>query len=108
MAHLRLEDVIRTLPVPSEEQWVVPLEHGTLQVGLYAPRGRDDQTPHTRDEVYVVMRGAGFFLNGDKRHPFAPGDVIFVPAHREHRFEEMSDDFVAWVFFYGPEGGEHT
>ena len=86
----------------------MPFEHGTLQIGLYAPRGRDDQTPHTRDEVYVVMRGTGFFQNGDQRHSFAPGDVIFVPAHREHRFESMSDDFAAWVFFYGPEGGERA
>jgi len=23
-----------------------------------------------------------------------------------HRFEQFSDDFEAWVFFYGPEGGE--
>ena len=23
-----------------------------------------------------------------------------------HRFEEFSDDFLVWVFFYGPEGGE--
>jgi mannose-6-phosphate isomerase-like protein (cupin superfamily) len=108
MAHLRLDDVIRMLPNPNEEQWVVPFEHGTLQVGLYAPRGHDDQTPHTRDEVYVVVRGTGAFVNGDRRHTFAPGDVIFVPAHREHRFENMSDDFAAWVFFYGPEGGERA
>ena len=108
MAHLQLDDVIRTLPKPSEEQWVVPFELGTLQVGLYAPRGRDDQTPHTRDEVYVVMRGTGAFVNGSRRHAFAPGDVIFVPAHREHRFENMTDDFAAWVFFYGPEGGERA
>ena len=101
---------MRTLPKPSEEQYVVPFEHGTLQVGLYAPRGRDDQTPHTRDEVYVVMRGTGTFVNGAERVRFAPGDVLFVPAHREHRFEMMSesDDFAAWVFFYGPEGGERA
>ena len=24
----------------------------------------------------------------------------------EHRFENFSDDFAVWVFFYGPEGGE--
>jgi len=23
-----------------------------------------------------------------------------------HRFEEFSNDFAVWVFFYGPEGGE--
>jgi len=84
----------------------VPFRHGTLELGLYAPRGRDPQGPHTRDELYVVMRGAGWFVNGPTRTRFAPGDVLFVPAGVVHRFEEFTDDFVVWVVFYGPEGGE--
>jgi mannose-6-phosphate isomerase-like protein (cupin superfamily) len=106
--HYRVDDVMRTLPAPDQEQYVVPFTHGTLEVGLYAPRGADPQTPHTRDEVYVVMRGSGWFVNGDRRHRFAPGDVLFVPARQVHRFEEFSDDFAVWVFFYGPEGGERA
>ncbi|MDQ3378133.1 MAG: cupin domain-containing protein, partial [Actinomycetota bacterium] len=35
-----------------------------------------------------------------------PGDALFVPAGVEHRFENFTDDLVAWVVFYGPEGGE--
>jgi mannose-6-phosphate isomerase-like protein (cupin superfamily) len=97
---------MRSLPEPDHEQYVVPFTHGTLEVGLYAPRGADPQTPHTRDEVYVVMRGSGWFVNGDRRHQFGPGDVLFVPAHQVHRFEAFSDDFAVWVFFYGPDGGE--
>lgn len=27
-------------------------------------------------------------------------------AQAVHRFEEFSEDFATWVFFYGPEGGE--
>jgi hypothetical protein len=23
-----------------------------------------------------------------------------------HRFEDFTEDFLVWVFFYGPEGGE--
>ena len=70
------------------------------------PQGADTQTPHTRDELYVVMRGAGWFVNGDTRHPFGPGDVLAVPAGVEHRFEDFTDDFATWVVFYGPVGGE--
>jgi len=29
-----------------------------------------------------------------------------VPAGQRRRFENFSADFGAWVFFYGPEGGE--
>lgn len=80
--------------------------HGTLQVKVYAPRGIDDQTPHTRNEAYVVLRGSGEFVSDAGRKRFGAGDFIFAPATAPHRFENFSDDFAVWVFFYGPEGGE--
>ena len=94
------------LPGPNRERWATLLEHGTLVVEIYAPRGHDPQKPHTRDEIYVVVEGSGEFVNGDERQRFAPGDVLFVPAHVEHRFENFTDNLVVWVIFYGPEGGE--
>jgi mannose-6-phosphate isomerase-like protein (cupin superfamily) len=80
--------------------------HGSLQVEIYKPDGVDHQTPHTRDEVYVVISGSGQFINGDTRRPFEAGEVLFVPAGVDHRFVDFTDDFATWVFFYGPEGGE--
>ena len=82
------------------------LEHGSLVVEIYAPRGTDPQTPHTRDEVYVVVQGTGEFVNGPDHQSFGPGDVLFVPAGVEHRFERFTEDLIVWVIFYGPEGGE--
>jgi mannose-6-phosphate isomerase-like protein (cupin superfamily) len=94
------------LPDPGGVRFAKVLEHGTLEVEIYAPRGSDPQTPHTRDEVYVVVQGTGEFVNGPARQPFGPGDVLFVPAGVEHRFERFTDDLILWVIFYGPEGGE--
>ena len=37
---------------------------------------------------------------------FERGEVLFVAAGVEHRFENFSDDFSTWVLFHGPEGGE--
>ena len=54
----------------------------------------------------IIHTGSGVFLRGDERIPFEPGDALFVAAGVEHRFTEFSDDFGAWVVFYGPEGGE--
>lgn len=82
--------------------------HGSLTVEIYEPKAVDLQTPHTRDEIYVVISGTGWFVNGETRHRFEPGEVLFVPAGVVHRFEEFTDDFATWVFFYGPEGGEHA
>ena len=88
------------------KRFVELLTHGSLSVEIYAPRGHDPQTPHTRDEAYVVLEGRGEFINGSERHPFSAGDFLFVPAGVEHRFVDFTDDLVVWVIFYGPEGGE--
>lgn len=52
------------------------------------------------------MSGTGIFLNGAERHPFGPGDVLFVPAGVERRFEDFTDALTLWVIFCGPEGGQ--
>ena len=96
------------LPIPEGQRSVEVLSHGTMVVKYYAPRGTDEQAPHTRDELYVIARGSGTFVNGDRRYPFSSGHVLFVPAGVPHRFEEFTDDFGTWVIFYGPEGGERT
>jgi hypothetical protein len=92
--------------IPAGQNSAPVLAHGSLLVEWYAPRGSDQQTPHTRDELYVVVQGSGWFVNGEQRHRFGVGDVLFVPAGVVHRFEDFSDDFGVWVMFYGPEGGE--
>jgi mannose-6-phosphate isomerase-like protein (cupin superfamily) len=101
-----VSEALGQLPGPKGERFAAVLEHGSLVVEIYAPRGSDPQTPHTRDEVYVVLTGIGFFVNGESRESFGPGDLLFVPAGTVHRFEDFTDDLVVWVIFYGPEGGE--
>ena len=104
--HATAADALAKIPTPDGKRFAHIFAHGTLEVEFYAPRGSDPQKPHTRDEVYVVFAGRGTFVNGDVRHPFAPGDFLFVPAGVVHRFEEFTEDLAVWVLFYGPEGGE--
>jgi mannose-6-phosphate isomerase-like protein (cupin superfamily) len=99
-------EAMRLLPGRGGERFAKVLGHGSMEVEVYAPRGTDPQTPHNRDELYVVVSGSGEFVNGPERRPFGSGDVLFVPAGVEHRFEDFTDDLVVWVVFYGPEGGE--
>jgi mannose-6-phosphate isomerase-like protein (cupin superfamily) len=91
---------------PAAQPFVYALEHGTAKIGLYKPEGVDPQGPHQRDELYVVWRGSGRFQRGTEIRDFGAGDVIFVPAGMPHRFVDFGDDFVVWVIFYGPAGGE--
>ena len=101
-----IKDAMSRLPSPDGKRFVTVLEHGSLCVEIYAPRGEDLQQPHTRDEAYVVVKGSGEFINGTSRQPFGAGDFLFVPAGVEHRFVNFTDDLIVWVIFYGIEGGE--
>lgn len=80
--------------------------HGSMSVELYRPEGRDLQQPHRQDELYFIAAGTGLFRSGGDLFPFQSGDILFVPAGVEHRFESFSEDFLVWVVFYGPDGGE--
>ena len=105
-ARLAPSDGLARLEANAGTRFIELFRHGTLSVELYSPRGTDPQQPHTRDEAYVVISGTGEFVHGERREPFAPGDLLFVPAGMTHRFENFSEDFAVWVLFYGPEGGE--
>jgi mannose-6-phosphate isomerase-like protein (cupin superfamily) len=102
-----LADVVTSLPDDSETmRFHYALRRGTMKFGLYAPRGTDTQGVHVQDELYIVVSGSGDFVKNGERRPFRPHDVIFVEADAAHRFENFSDDFSAWVIFWGPRGGE--
>lgn len=90
--------------VPTE--FVVLLQHGSMKVEWYQPVQTDKQTPHKQDELYVIASGSGTFFNNGERTFVGAGDVLFVKAGIEHRFEHFTDDFATWVIFYGPAGGE--
>ena len=105
-------ELLQRLPGPASEQWpggerfVAALAHGSMSVELYAPRGSDQQSPHSQDELYFIHSGDGLFVSAGVEQAFAPGDCFFVAAGVEHRFTRFSPDFAAWVVFWGPVGGE--
>jgi mannose-6-phosphate isomerase-like protein (cupin superfamily) len=106
-----LADAYRSVPTLDGKRFAQLFTHGSLAIEIYAPREKDEQAPHTRDELYVIAQGSGDFVCHDsqkqeQRVRFAPGDVLFAAAGTPHRFENFADDFFTWVVFYGPEGGE--
>ena len=107
-----LTDLIARIPGAPSEQWpdgeryALGFEHGTMSLGFYAPIGSDPQSPHKRDEIYIVQAGSSKFVLNNETLSLSAGDAVFVPAGAEHRFEGFSSDFGTWVIFWGPEGGE--
>jgi len=109
---LSLSDFLAKLPLPATKKWpqgvwdTQAFARGDVTVLLFTPRGQDYQTPHSQDELYFVVRGSGTFVAGEDEFPFEAGDALFVPARVGHRFINFSDDFAAWVVFWGPHHGE--
>ena len=123
MPRLRLTaDEGRQAPVQEGHLSALLMAHGSLELRWLAQHPEEAQSPHDRDELYVIVSGTGVFVRTEERTPFGdeghlgvhgeeritvqPGDTLFVPAGTAHQFEVMSPEFGAWMIFYGPEGGE--
>jgi mannose-6-phosphate isomerase-like protein (cupin superfamily) len=102
---MTLPEALSLGPPPAGNLAVPVFSHGSLEIELYRPSRTDLQSPHTRDEVYVVARGSALLQSGGERRELGEGSIAFVPAGREHRFERVSEEFAVWVLFYGPPGG---
>lgn len=105
---IRLSDARQAVPTKEGKASALLFTHGSLDLKIYSPKGVDPQKPHSRDELYIVASGSGWFLCEGRRMRFSTGDALFAAAGEVHRFEDFSDDFAVWVMFYGPEGGERA
>src|SRR5215472_6966814 len=103
---IHLAEARKRIPGPAGEHAAGLFERGTLKVKLSLPVSPNQQTPHAQDEIYLIVRGRGVLFHDGRRDAFESGDVMFVAAGVEHRFEDFSADLAVWVIFYGPPGGE--
>jgi mannose-6-phosphate isomerase-like protein (cupin superfamily) len=109
-----LKDELAKLPLPATSKWpdgvwdTTSFRHGTMSLILFAPKVRDYQTPHEQDELYIVVKGDGELITPEGTLHFIAGDVLFVKAGDEHRFERFSDDLILWAVFWGEQGGEKS
>jgi len=108
---ISLKDSLAKLPLPATAKWpqgvwdIPAFERGEATLLLFAPKHHDYQTPHSQDELYIVLRGSGTFRVAGRRYEFEPGDALFAAARNEHQFEQFTDDLLMWVVFWGPHHG---
>lgn len=91
----------RALAAANGARYVSMFHERGIELEYYQPVGHDPQQPHTRDEVYFILSGRGWFVLDGERRCFEPGEVLFAPAGVAHHFEEFSDDFATWAIFVG-------
>ncbi|HEY0429282.1 MAG TPA: cupin domain-containing protein [Pyrinomonadaceae bacterium] len=101
-----VNEFLAKLPLAANEKWkegvwfTRAFSKGDFELEFFGPRGRDYQTPHEKDEIYIIARGSGEFVKAGERITFTDGDVLFVEKGVEHHFENFSEDFATWVIFF--------
>lgn len=102
MRAFRLDELLRQ----QGGRWAEFLRSERLSAGLYRlpAGGGDEQTPHSEDEIYYVLRGRARFFSGREDTAVAAGTVLFVPAKEEHRFHSIEEELELLVFFAPAEG----
>jgi mannose-6-phosphate isomerase-like protein (cupin superfamily) len=103
MKHQRL-DQLSTDQQRTGAGFTTVLEEDSVRAALYelAPGEPDHQSPHEEDEVYVVLRGRARLTSPSQTSDIGAGSVIFVPAHEEHQFTDITEDFSALALFVKP------
>jgi len=94
-------------PQPRDEQghgYIDFLASEKLSVGLSVwPAGSiDGQQPHEEDEVYYIIGGRGSIQVAEEDRPLKPGSLVFVAAHVEHHFHDITEDLRVLVFWAPP------
>jgi len=98
-----VQETLKKIAEDNKERYKAILENENIEIGLYAPFEDDLQSPHKKDEIYIVVKGEGTFFNDGKSVVFGQGDLFLVSAGAEHRFENFSDDLVVWYIIHGTE-----
>lgn len=100
------ETFLENLPLPANEKskegvWFTNVfSKKSFELEYFAPRGKDYQTAHEKDEFYIIVSGAAELVKNDETIYCKTGDAVFVAAGEDHHFENISDDFATWVIFF--------
>jgi mannose-6-phosphate isomerase-like protein (cupin superfamily) len=72
-----------------------------LSAGLYvlAAGAVDGQSPHTEDELYLVLAGQATLQVGHAQRPVRPGSLVFVRAGERHAFHSIQEELRLLVVF---------
>lgn len=85
------------------------LRHPSLSCGIYRipAGGTDDQVPHREDEIYLVLHGSGRLRVAGDHIDVAAGSLVYVAAHADHRFFDVTEDLEILVIFAPAYSGRH-
>ncbi len=73
----------------------------SISSGVYTLKkgATDEQTPHTKDEIYYVVKGKAKIRIGKESYEVKEGSMVFVEAYKEHQFYDITEDLGVVVVF---------
>ena len=103
---IQIAEIIDDLVQRKDPHYQEFLRKQTMSAGIYSlPEGsKDEQEPHSEDELYFVLKGKAQIEIGGKSAPVNHGSVIFVAAGVPHRFIAIEQDLETLVIFAPAEG----
>ena len=95
-----LDDLKAKVP-DGDRRFHIFLDNPTMRVEYlnYSAGHLDMQQPHDWDEVYYIISGASQFTADGETSTIKTGDNIFVAAHIDHKFHDITEDLSVMVFF---------
>ncbi len=82
---------------------VLDEESMTVEVGRYKTGTSEPKNPHTGDEIYYVIEGAGMARAGDETYEVEAGDVMYVESGLEHDFFNIDEELKVLIVLAGKE-----
>jgi len=105
MQHHQINQLVARLEA-TQKRYLEFIRVPDLSVGVYrlSAGAKDEQKPHTEDEVYYVISGRAKFWCGGDIQDVRAGSVLFVERGVEHRFIDIAEELVLLVVFGPAEG----
>ena len=92
-----LEDSARDVDI----RWVISETDGAdnfaMRIISVRPGGHTPYHQHPWEHETFVLKGKGYLVSGGGRHPFEPGDAIFVAPNEFHQFECDGDTELQFI-----------
>ena len=89
--------------IPGGKQFLRIFDQEDMISGLIrlSPGQKDTQTPHPRNELYLVLRGDGYLRIGDKNYPLETQKLYYVAKGVDHEFHGNTAELLILYFFGG-------
>ncbi len=81
-----------------DKYWTSYIEKENFEVGTLrlASNENDPQSPHTSDEIYLVLAGNGYLNIDGTDYEIKQNNSYFIPKNTKHYFHSNTEEILAF------------